>query len=417
MMVVAGAAAVWCAVPLAAAAAPAATWHNAIEVPGTATLNTGGIAGVQSLSCASAGKCSAGGYYAYTTSNGHKHDQAFVVSESGGTWGDAIEVPGIAALNIGRDSGVGSVSCASAGNCAAVGDYADSANHSQAFVVSESAGTWGNAIELPGTAALNTGGDAQVHAVSCRSAGNCAAGGSYTDGTGQVLPFVASESAGTWGAAIEVPGMATLNKGGAIVDAVSCGSAGNCVAGGSYTDAAHQSQAFVVSQSAGTWHTAIELPGTAALNTGGDAQASVVSCGSAGNCAAGGSYSPSDGPEDLQPFVASESDGTWHTAIEVPGIAALNINGAGFVNGLSCPSAGNCALVGGYDNGHLLPFVASESGGTWGSAIEVPGTAALNQGRQARLYSVSCGAAGNCATGGSYYDGSGHYQAFVANES
>ena len=50
------------------------------------------------MSCASAGNCSAGGYY----TDGAGHEQAFVVSEVNGTWGTAIEVPGTAALNAGR---------------------------------------------------------------------------------------------------------------------------------------------------------------------------------------------------------------------------------------------------------------------------------------------------------------------------
>src|SRR6516162_9675591 len=41
-------------------------------------------------------------------------------------------------------------------------------------------GTWGRAREVPGTAALNHV-YAQVNSVSCASAGNCAAGGSYID--------------------------------------------------------------------------------------------------------------------------------------------------------------------------------------------------------------------------------------------
>jgi len=38
-------------------------------------------------------------------------------------------------------------------------------------------GSWGKAVEVPGLAALNTGGDAAVTSVSCPSAGDCAAGG------------------------------------------------------------------------------------------------------------------------------------------------------------------------------------------------------------------------------------------------
>jgi hypothetical protein len=59
---------------------------------------------------------------------------------------------------------------------------------------------------------------------------------------------------------------------------------------------------------------------------------------------------------------------------------------------------------------------AAAPGGTWGSAQEVPGTAALNQGGHAQVYSVSCASAGDCAAGGFYTDSSRHAQAFVVNE-
>jgi hypothetical protein len=78
MMVLAGAAAVLCAAPLAATAAPAATWHTAIEVPGMATLNAGVKAEILSLSCGSAGNCAAGGLYRVASSS----YQAFVENES-----------------------------------------------------------------------------------------------------------------------------------------------------------------------------------------------------------------------------------------------------------------------------------------------------------------------------------------------
>ena len=50
----------------------------------------------------------------------------------------------------------------------------------------------------------------------------------------------------------------------------------------------------------------------------------------------------------------------------------------------------------------------------WGTAIEVPGTGTLNSGGFASVQSVSCAGAGACAAGGSYKDGAGAYQAFVA---
>ncbi|HEV2240004.1 MAG TPA: hypothetical protein VGR98_03095, partial [Streptosporangiaceae bacterium] len=142
-----------------------------------------------------------------------------------------------------------SLSCASAGNCAAGGFYTDGSGHRQALVARETNGTWRPAIEVPGSGALNAGGNAQVASVSCASAGNCAAGGFYTDGSGHLQGFVVSQTNGTWRTAIEVPGLGTLNKGGvAVVNSVSCRSAGNCAAGGPYKDGSGHLQAFVVSQ-------------------------------------------------------------------------------------------------------------------------------------------------------------------------
>ena len=201
MMVLAGVAV--CCAPLAisgvadAGAAPAVAgavrtggWGRAIEVPGSGALNKGGDVDLNSVSCASAGNCAAGGFY----TDGSGNEQALVVSERKGVWGRAMEVPGSAALNKGGFANPMSVSCASAGNCAAGGFYTDGSGNEQALVVSERKGVWGRAMEVPGSGALNKGGDARVNSVSCPSAGNCAAGGNYFDGSGHRQGFVVNRS-------------------------------------------------------------------------------------------------------------------------------------------------------------------------------------------------------------------------------
>jgi hypothetical protein len=112
-------------------------WGNAEEVPGIAALDTGGGAEITSVSCASAGNCSAGGYYAAEYDGYLSLPQAFVVSQSGGAWGRAEEVPGTATLNKGGDAQISSVSCASPGGCSAGGGYEDGSSHLQAFVDSQ----------------------------------------------------------------------------------------------------------------------------------------------------------------------------------------------------------------------------------------------------------------------------------------
>jgi hypothetical protein len=429
---------------------------DAIAVRGLAALNAGGDAQVNSISCASAGNCSAGGYY--TDADGNT--QAFVVSEVNGTWGTAIQVAGTGSLAAGAGAQaraeIYSVSCVSAGNCTAGGDSFANTNESQiaeAFLVSEVNGTWGTPISVPGLANLDNPGEYdEITSVSCVSAGNCSGGGDYHDAAGKSQVFVVSEVNGTWGTAIQVPGTGALNAGGgASIGSLSCASAGNCSAGGSYYGGSQEEQVFVVSEVKGTWGTAIEVPGTASADKSELASVSSVSCSSAGNCSAAGEATL-DGSSS--PFVVSEVNGTWGTAAdlpvgtslscpsdgnctaggdggyvvdevngswgataEVPGLETLTTSGTASVSSVSCWSAGDCAAYGSYGAlGQRQVFVGSEVNGAWGTALTLPGLAALNAGGNGLVYSSSCAPDGGCGVGGSYQDGSGATQAFVASD-
>jgi hypothetical protein len=388
-------------------AASSGTWGSAKKLPGLAALNVGAFAGVNVVSCASPGNCSAAGFF--TDSSGNS--QAFIANQANGTWHAAQEIPGMATLDAGGGSGPLSLSCPSAGNCS-VGGFAGP----QAFVDDETNGTWGTAEAVPGIAALNLGGSAEATSISCPSAGNCAAGGSYMDGSFHTQAFVVDETGGTWGNAQEVPGTAALNVGDfASATAVSCPSAGNCATVGFYGDVSDEfhRQVFVADETNGTWGNAEQIPGTAALNDAGDAQATSVSCPSAGNCAAGGFYANGSGQ---QVFVVDETNGTWGNAEEVPGTAALNKGQQAAIASVSCTSAGHCTAGGWYDTKTArLPFVVNEKNGTWGKAKQVPGIAALNVGKAASITSLSCGAAGNCSAGGMYLDAAKKSQAFVVS--
>jgi hypothetical protein len=320
----------------------------------------------------------------------------------------------LAALNLGKLALANSVSCASPGNCSAGGSYSDSSRIDQAFVADEKAGTWRTAKEVPGTAALNTG-SAAVNSVSCGSAGNCSAGGGYRSAAGPFQAFVANEVNGAWHTALAVPGTVSIGSGpGSAVSSVSCTAAGYCGAGGYYEDTSGGQQAFVADEKHGTWQTALEVPGTGALNIAPFASVTSLSCTSAGNCSAGGYYSVAAGR--FQVFVVSEKSGTWGTAHEVPGTAALNSGKVATITSVSCVSAGNCSAGGSYTDGsgETQAFVVSQKNGAWGTAQEV--AAALNTGGNATISSVSCPSPGNCAAGGSYTSGSGRQQAFAITE-
>ena len=168
-------------------------------MPGFEALNTGAGRRLPLLAVLPVvgSRAQAGGLYSDSSSS----SQAFVVNETGGVWGNAIEPPGFSALNAGGNGHIASVSCSSPGNCAAGGTYSDSSGNNQTFVVNETGGVWGQAIGVPGTAALNAGGNAFLDSLSCApgAALDCAAAGSYADSSGSWHAFVARETGGVWG--------------------------------------------------------------------------------------------------------------------------------------------------------------------------------------------------------------------------
>jgi hypothetical protein len=357
-----------------------------------------------------------------------------VAASAAPDWSSVQQLPGLNALDVGKSADAEGLSCPAAGYCALGGSYTDGSRQTQAFVTGETDGTWGSAIEVPGTAALNQGGAATVTSVSCAGPGDCAVGGRYAPGgtaaggQGRASEaFVASEWNGTWGDAVEVPGTARLNAGySAGVSAVSCWSPGNCAAAGVYSPGADgrdaYTQAFVVTEEDGVWGTARELPGLAALSTARQATVGALSCapaagsggavgaGGRGYCAVGGQYGTSSG---TQAYVADLSGGTWQSAREYPGTAALNTGDGAAISSVSCPAAGGCGIAGsvmttgpgGTESG--AAFVAGQASGTWSTPHIVRGAESGNV--------ISCGSPGDCAAGGTG-DPDGTSAAFVLTE-
>ncbi|HET7017807.1 MAG TPA: hypothetical protein VFI65_28045, partial [Streptosporangiaceae bacterium] len=273
-------------------------WAKAIRVPGLAALNTGKDEELTSLSCSTGGSCVGAGDYAFANPKGF---DAFVVSERNGHWGQAMPVPGLQASGFAR---LRTLACTSAGNCSAGGNFLVAKNQA-GFVVNEKNGTWGKAIEVPGLVALSVGGDSEVDQMTCPLTGNCVAGGIYTGNDGGSEAFVVSEKNGTWGKAIAVPGLMALNADGiADLQSISCISRVNCAAGGTYKDAKSAFQGYVVNEKNGTWGKAIEIPNLGRLNRAGDVQFVEVGCVASGNCVAGGDFSLGE-DSDTNAFVAS----------------------------------------------------------------------------------------------------------------
>ncbi len=432
-----------------AATGPGGTWGTAQPVPGLAALGAESAA-INSVSCPSTGNCVAGGGYGTGA-----FVRAFVVDEVDGTWANARNVPGIKALSGGRNSEVDDVSCTSPGNCAATGTY-QSKTRELVFVAEEVSGSWRRAMIIPGFAALVGGGSGEVERVACATPGNCAAGGTYFQGKvekgyvasevngawrkaqlvrpakGGGYPTVASVSCGALGSCVaggeDLTGVFAMTARDGVwlqprflgsgpvngqVWSVSCAARGYCAVGGYFFDARERNQPFVVNQVNGIWGALNQLPGSAALNTGGDSEVLTVSCAAKTTCAAGGYYE--NRAKQSRPLVADEVNGSWGPVQHVLGLPAGDT--AGWVDSIACGAPGDCVAGGSYDTaaGPRQAFVVNEVNGTWGKAIGVPGLSALNANGNAGVISISCPAAGNCVAGG-YYEARALSQAFIAEE-
>jgi hypothetical protein len=224
---------------------------------------------VRSVSCPAPGECVAG---LGSTSKGYA---AALATESGGTW-SVQAVPGLSALAVGQEySAVDSASCPSAGNCTAAGQFSSPAGADELFVVTEQNGIWGLASGLrqgPTVVSGSVVAGTQLP-LSCGAPGDCALA---SEG------MIADEVNGTWAGGDTSPGL-PLAAGGTVVTAVSCRSAGNCSAGG-YTDSYTQvMDAFVISEVNGVWGKAVRV-----ADTNSEADVTALSCPAAGSCVATG---------------------------------------------------------------------------------------------------------------------------------
>jgi Bacterial Ig-like domain (group 3) len=385
---------------------PGGTWGQALAVPGAAALATDGTAFegdvATGISCASPGECTAvGSYFIHDPKTGITTSWPMVVSQTGGAWGQAAGLQGIAGLSSGLGGQLTKISCASAGNCSAAGSYGP-VGTSFGFLADEINGTWGAAQALPDAASLGTVGSS-INAMSCPSAGDCAAVGEAAPGR----PFILDEINGSWGDPLAVPGLASLGAAsGDSVESVSCPEAGDCSAIGTVDTSGGGEAAFMVTETGGTWGDATPVPGESAL-PGVGSWGGFVSCPAAGDCTAIGGYEPTR--NNFLVWVADDVNGSWGSAQRLAA-PATTLRATAL---LSCATPGNCAVDGSYRDALGLPhaFVANEVNGTWQASQDVPGLSGVASGADA----ISCAAPGDCAATGSYQV-SGRNQEYATDE-
>ena len=322
-----------------------------------------------SISCPSAGNCTAVGYYYNYGYSG------LLLTEKNGHW-----LPGV-----GVDALLRSVSCVSAGNCTAGGD--------NGVLVTETAGQLAPPVVVP----VSGGNYNYITSVSCGSAGSCSAVGStfIWDGRDSYAGygFLLTNDGGTWH---QVPVVMPPDGAGegAYLTAVSCASAGSCSAVGQYhvsIDSSSTPEGVLLTEKAGTWRQGMTAQPPTANSYWRDIDLRDVSCTSKNDCLAVGDYYNGNGPHAT---LVTETAGKWQRGVKaaLPGGGPLS-----YANAVSCASPGNCTVVGTYggdgsDNGLLV----TETRGHWLRGIK----AKLG----AVPVSVSCAAPGRCgAVGGDGY--------------
>ncbi|HUY42287.1 MAG TPA: hypothetical protein VMU98_00840 [Acidimicrobiales bacterium] len=397
------------------------TWKSAEQ----AVLPSGGVGFYQgqfsTLACASGGNCVASGLY--LTRDGTVH--AVVDNEVNGAWRAAEPLSSPVGASTSASMSVYGASCPSPGSCVLVGSYQDTGGNVLAFAASSTSTTWSTPrkITLPANAPAKESG-ALLRSVHCASVGNCTAVGSYLDADVNYPHSFAmgvSEVNGTWRSAVEITLPSDANANSLVtLNQLSCASAGNCAAVGSYVDHNNVTHALVVNQVNGVWKAAraLVLPGNASAYAG--ASLSGVTCTGVGQCVAVGVYNTVDAR--LQALASSEVKGTWQRgqALQMPTNALANpkVFFYGFGE-LACSSSGNCATGGQYrDNqGNYQGFVVDETNGHWRRASEVVlPSGALYAGQNGGVVALSCPAKNSCRAGAAYVDASGNYQALTLTQ-
>src|SRR5262249_44079140 len=154
-----------------------------------------------------------------------------LLTQTSGHW-TAAEAPLPANARSDLSADLLSVSCASAGNCTAVGAYIDSSNNQQGLLLTQTSGNWATGVKAPLPAASAPAPAVALRWGSCRAPGSSPARRTSLVRPGRPQGLLLTQTSGHWTAAeAPVPANAAPDPG-VVSNSVSCGSAGNCTAVG-----------------------------------------------------------------------------------------------------------------------------------------------------------------------------------------
>jgi hypothetical protein len=327
-------------------------------------------AGLTSVACPRGGPCVAVGYthpdYAV---------EPLAASAVGGSWGAELPPAGLSVAS----ARLSDVSCATPGDCMAVGSYTDASGTTDPLAESFAGGAW--KIE-PLTE------DGELIKISCPSTDFCVAVGTQLQAGGfPGAPLLERWDGTTW-TAMPNPGNP--------IDNVSCASAIMCLGLG-----AADSGPAVVTWNGATWDT-LAAPFATGILDG-------VSCPTTSWCAAVGAQSPTQG-------TWTDAEYGWNGSGWVSLAAASNAGGpvgpgalgpAFQLSSVACASPTACIATRGYPG--ETPDALSWNGTVWSAAA----LQSVAPGAGLYVQSLSCGSPVTCQAVGFYPRGGGALAPFA----
>jgi hypothetical protein len=343
----------------------------AMPMPGNAVIASS--PNFYNVACPSPGNCAAGGYY--TDSVGNQQGLLETDIGGVWQFATELDLTKLR-TSPNPDASVTDVACAAAGSCTAVGNYTDASGINRPFVVQEVAGQWQPAIELtlPANASSSAVGsngpqyDLFLNGVSCASTGNCTAVGSYdATGANDIEPFTLTETAGVWGPGTELTlpndaGAAPATNPKAALYSVSCLGAGSCLAAGTYVAGAGANAALVARESGGNWTAAAVDLGSAYDSGSADLYWADVACTAGGYCAAGGYVADN---------ASGNQDGFLLDSPSAPSGVTVTLNGAQATVFWPAPRDNGGLPIGGY----VVTANDLSNAANGGQTVNAPGSA------------------------------------------
>ncbi len=244
--------------------------------------------------------------------------QALIEEDAGSGWAIVAgpTPPG------GQFSGLYGVTCVSAVDCWAVGNYTDSAGE-QVPLIEQNTGSGWSVVSSP----TPPEGGGSLVGVTCAGAADCWAVGARED-AGATLGTLIEQFTGTgW---TIVPSQPPSDSDSNQLNAVTCWDAGDCWAVG--YDGADQ-QPVIEQYNGGGW----SIVSSPEASGSGDFALAGVSCAGANDCWAVGGDNMTGSPQSL---IEQNTGGGW-TIVEAPDPAT-----GSRLTGLSCPSSSVCWAVG-----------------------------------------------------------------------